>query len=174
MNMQAMLKQAQAMQKDMLKIKEEIDNTEFVGESSLVSVVLKGTKELVSVKINADSLDSDDVEALQDMIVVAVNQANKKIDDMMEKKMIMTTSMSSMELIGLVTGISSYKVGDQTGFPFDQVPANLADAGDCVVPVNLTANVSQLHNFLYGDPAYVPSETVQGISAEITARTGIA
>ncbi len=87
MNMQAMLKQAQAMQKDMLKIKEEIDNTEFVGESSLVSVVLKGTKELVSVKINADSLDSDDVEALQDMIVVAVNQANKKIDDMMEKKM---------------------------------------------------------------------------------------
>lgn len=87
MNMQAMLKQAQAMQKDMLKIKEEIDNTEFVGESSLVSVVLKGTKELVSVKINADSLDSDDIEALQDMIVVAVNQANKKIDDMMEKKM---------------------------------------------------------------------------------------
>lgn len=85
-----------------------------------------------------------------------------------------STSMSSMELIGLVTGISSYKVGDQTGFPFDQVPANLADAGDCVVPVNLTANVSQLHNFLYGDPAYVPSETVQGISAEITARTGIA
>ena len=82
--------------------------------------------------------------------------------------------MSSMELIGLVPGINSYKVGDQTGFPFDQVPANLADAGDCVVPVNLTANVSQLHNFLYGDPAYVPSETVQGISAEITARTGIA
>ena len=87
MNMQAMLKQAQAMQKDMLKIKEEIDNTELIGESSLVTVVLKGTKDLVSVKINADSLDSDDIEALQDMIVVAVNQANKKIDDMMEKKM---------------------------------------------------------------------------------------
>ena len=86
MNMQAMLKQAQAMQKDMLKIKEEIDNTEFIGESSLVTVVLKGTKDLVSVKINADSLDSDDIEALQDMIVVAVNQANNKIDDMMEKK----------------------------------------------------------------------------------------
>ena len=87
MNMQAMLKQAQAMQKDMLKIKEEIDNTEFIGESSLVTVVLKGTKDLVSVKINADSLDSDDIEALQDMIVIAVNQASKKIDDMMEKKM---------------------------------------------------------------------------------------
>ena len=44
MNMQAMLKQAHALQKDMLKIKDEIDSTEFVGESSLVKVTLKGTK----------------------------------------------------------------------------------------------------------------------------------
>ena len=87
MNMQAMLKQAQALQKDMLKVKDEIDNTEFTGESSLVSVTLKGTKEVVDVKINAESLDKDDIEALQDMIVVAVNQASKKIDDMMESKM---------------------------------------------------------------------------------------
>lgn len=87
MNMQAMLKQAQALQKDMLKVKDEIDSTDFSGESSLVTVTLKGTKELKEVKINADSLDSDDIEALQDMIVVAVNSAIKKIDDTTEKKM---------------------------------------------------------------------------------------
>ena len=87
MNMQAMLKQAQALQKDMMKAKDEIDNTEFVGESSLVKVTLKGTKELIKVEINADSLDSDDIEALQDMILVAVNDANRKIDEMTEKKM---------------------------------------------------------------------------------------
>ena len=87
MNMQAMLKQAQALQKDMLKAKEEIDNTEFTGESSFVTVKLKGTKEVVSVKIDAESLDSDDIEALEDMIVVAINSANKKIDDLTEKKM---------------------------------------------------------------------------------------
>ena len=87
MNMQAMLKQAQALQKDMLKVKEEIDNTEFVGESSFVKVTLKGSKEVVSVDINMDSLDSDDIDALQDMLVVAFNQASKKIDDTMEKKM---------------------------------------------------------------------------------------
>ncbi len=87
MNMQAMLKQAQALQKDMMKIKDEIDNTEFTGESSLVKVTLKGTKEVVDIKINADSLDSDDIEALQDMIVVAFNDASKKIDSVMEKKM---------------------------------------------------------------------------------------
>ena len=88
MNMQAMLKQAQALQKDMLKIKEEIDNTEFVGESSLVKVTLKGNRTAVKVEINADNgLDSDDVEALQDMIVLAINDANKKIDALTEKKM---------------------------------------------------------------------------------------
>ena len=87
MNMQAMLKQAQALQKDMLKAKDEIDNTEFTGESSFVKVTLKGTKEVVSVEIDAESLDKDDIEALQDMIVVAINIANKKIDDMTEKKM---------------------------------------------------------------------------------------
>ena len=88
MNMQAMLKQAQALQKDMLKIKEEIDNTEFVGESSLVKVTLKGTKEAVKVEINLDEdFDKEDLEALEDMIVLAINDANKKIDAMTEKKM---------------------------------------------------------------------------------------
>ena len=88
MNMQAMLKQAQALQKDMLKIKEEIDKTEFVGESSLVKVTLTGNRKAIKVEINAGTgLDSDDVEALQDMIVLAINDANKKIDAMTEKKM---------------------------------------------------------------------------------------
>lgn len=87
MNMQAMLKQAQNLQKDMLKAKNEIDSKEFVGESSLVKVTLKGTKEVVKVEISADELDKDDIEVLEDMIVVAVNDANKKIDDETEKKM---------------------------------------------------------------------------------------
>ena len=88
MNMQAMLKQAQNMQKDMLKIKYEIDNTEFTGESSLVKVTVLGNKKVVSVKINSDeSLEKDDIEMLEDMIVVAINEANKKIDEVTEKKM---------------------------------------------------------------------------------------
>ena len=87
MNMQAMLRQAQQMQKDMLKAKEEIDNTEFIGESSFVKVTLKGDKTVKQVKIDAESLDKDDIEALEDMIVVAVNDANKKIDAETQKKM---------------------------------------------------------------------------------------
>lgn len=87
MNMQAMLRQAQQMQKDMLKIKSEIDNNEYTGESSFVKVTLMGTKKLVKVEIDSDSLDKDDIEALEDMLVVAINDAQKKIDADTEKKM---------------------------------------------------------------------------------------
>ena len=51
MNMQALMKQAQAMQKDITNIKNEIDSSVFEGRSSLVTVSVKGTKEIVSVKI---------------------------------------------------------------------------------------------------------------------------
>lgn len=88
MNIQAMMKQAQALQKDMMKAKNEIDNAEFVGESSLVKVTIKGTKEVIKVEINKENdLDKDDIEMLEDMILVAVNEANKKVDEMTEKKM---------------------------------------------------------------------------------------
>lgn len=87
MNMQAMLKQAQALQKDMMKSKEEIDSMEFVGESSFVTATVQGTKEVKSIKINAESLDAEDIEALEDMIVIAINEANKKVDEETEKKM---------------------------------------------------------------------------------------
>lgn len=88
MNMQAMMKQAQALQRDMLKVKEEVDKSEFVGESSLVKVTVKGTKEVVKVEIDSsESLDKDEIEMLQDMIVIAVNEANKKVDAALDKKM---------------------------------------------------------------------------------------
>lgn len=83
-----MMKQAQKLQKDMMKVKEEIDSTEFVGESSLVKVTIKGTKEVVKVEIDkSNSLDADDLEMLEDMIMVALNEANKKVDEMTENKM---------------------------------------------------------------------------------------
>ena len=83
-----MMKQAQALQRDMLKAKKEIDEKEFVGESSLVKITLLGTKEVKSVKIDSSSdLEKDDIEMLEDMIMVAFNDATKKIDEETEKKM---------------------------------------------------------------------------------------
>lgn len=84
-----------------------------------------------------------------------------------------STSLSNTELIGLASGITGYSLGESTGFPFEQMPADLESAGDCVVPVNLAQNVSELHAFLFGTEGYTPSQTVQEISNEIINATGI-
>lgn len=94
MNMQALMKQAQNLQKDMMKTKEEIDKKEFTGESALVKVVVLGTKEVKKIEINKDSdLSNDDLEMLEDMILVAINEAMKKVDDETEQKMGKFSSM---------------------------------------------------------------------------------
>lgn len=88
MNMQAMLKQAQNMQRDMLKAKDEIDKTEFTGSSSLVTAKVMGDKTISSIEFNLDEdFSVEDVDMLQDMVVVAINDAMKKIDETTEKKM---------------------------------------------------------------------------------------
>lgn len=88
MNIQALMKQAQTLQKDMQKVEEEIENTTFEGESSLVKVKVNGRKEILSISIeNKENLEKDDLEILEDMIMVALNNAFKKVDDLREKKM---------------------------------------------------------------------------------------
>jgi LCP family protein required for cell wall assembly len=83
-----------------------------------------------------------------------------------------STSLSNTELIALATGISKYNIVDSTGFPFEKQAANIS-AGDVVVPVNLAANVSELHEYLFGETDYTPSDTVQEISNQIINATGI-
>lgn len=92
MNIQALMKQAQSLQKDMMKAKEEIDNMIFEGESSFVKVEVKGTKEVVKVTIQ-DEISNDDKEMLEDMLVVALNQAFSKVDKTTEQKMGKFSSM---------------------------------------------------------------------------------
>ena len=88
MNMQALMKQAQAMQRDITNIKNEIDSSVFEGKSSLVSVQVKGTKEIVKVSIDegAKDLVVDDLSMLEDMIVLALNDAFSKVDKVTEEK----------------------------------------------------------------------------------------
>lgn len=87
MNMQAMLKQAQKMQKDMMNAKNEIDNMIFEETNSFVTVKANGKKEILEVKIDSDSMDKDDIEMLQDIIMVVINSIFKKIDAETEKKL---------------------------------------------------------------------------------------
>ena len=87
MNIQAMMKQAQKLQKEMMNAKEEINNTTFEGKSSFVTVKVKGSKEIESIKIDSETLEKEDIEMLEDMLLVAINDAMKQIDDMTEKKL---------------------------------------------------------------------------------------
>lgn len=95
MNMQVLMKQAQAMQRDITNIKNEIDSSVFEGKSSLVSVQVKGTKEIVKVSIDegAKDLVVDDLSMLEDMVVLALNDAFSKVDKVTEEKMGKYSSM---------------------------------------------------------------------------------
>lgn len=93
MNIQALMKQAQSLQKDMMKTKEEIDSMTFTGTSSFVTVEVKGTKEVLKVTIDNENITSDDKELIEDMLVVALNDAFKQIDKVTEQKMGKFSSM---------------------------------------------------------------------------------
>jgi len=87
MNIQAMMKQAQQLQKKMMDEKKAIDSKVFTGKSSLVSITMTGDKKVTGVDINMDSIESDDKEMLEDMIMLAVNDAITQIDKETEEKM---------------------------------------------------------------------------------------
>lgn len=81
MNMQAMLKQAQQLQKQMTDEKNKIDNTEYVSESNLVKITMMGNYIVKSVEIKEGlGLDPEDKEMLEDMMLVALNDAVKKVN----------------------------------------------------------------------------------------------
>ena len=88
MNIQAMMKQAQKMQNDIMKEKEAIDKMIFTESYSSVTVSVNGKKEIIKIEIDKDmDLDKDDIEMLEDMILVAINNAMKQVDVATEKKL---------------------------------------------------------------------------------------
>ena len=88
-NMQQLMKQAQAMQRKLQEAQEEIAETEVTGSAAggMVEVTMTGDKTPVSVTIKPEAVDPDDVEMLEDMILVAVNDAMKKADADKEMKL---------------------------------------------------------------------------------------
>lgn len=84
--MQNIMMQAQKMQRDIQKKKDEIDKKLFTGKSELVEVVFNGKKEMVSIKIKNQNLDLSDIEVLEDMIVLATKDAITQIDQEFEEK----------------------------------------------------------------------------------------
>ena len=84
-----MMKQAQKMQQDFLKMQEELESTrfEFTAGGGAVKAVITGTRQFESVTIDPEVVDPEDVEMLQDMILAAINGALKAADDKTSQSM---------------------------------------------------------------------------------------
>ena len=87
MNIQAMMKQAQKLQKDMMIAKKEIDETVFENTKSFISVKAKGNKKIESIKIDIEKIEKDELEMIEDLILVTINELMDKIDAETERKM---------------------------------------------------------------------------------------
>lgn len=87
MNMQAMMQQAQKMQREISKAKEEVESKVFTSTKSFVEVSINGKKEVQTIKINRESLEKEDIEMLEDLILVSLNDALKQVDKELESKL---------------------------------------------------------------------------------------
>lgn len=84
-----------------------------------------------------------------------------------------STSIWVDDLVSNAKNISKFHLGETTGFPQARGNVRMGKKGDVVVPQTLESNVIKLHEFLFGDADYVPSQTVKNISAKIAADTGM-
>lgn len=88
-NMGNMMKQVQKMQKQMTDMQAELNEREFEAAAGggAVTVKANGKKEVVSISIDKDVVDADDVEMLEDLVLAAVNEALRGAEDMVSKEM---------------------------------------------------------------------------------------
>lgn len=82
-NMQGMMKKMQKMQKEMLQAQEELNAKEFEGTAGggMVKVVVNGERKVLDVELDPSVVDPEDVDMLQDLIIVATNEALKKVEE---------------------------------------------------------------------------------------------
>lgn len=86
-NMNNMMKQLKKAQENMQKKQEEIEATTIEVDKGMVKVEITGKKEIQSITIDPEIVDKDDVEMLEDLILVAVNEAIAKAEDLMNSEM---------------------------------------------------------------------------------------
>lgn len=100
-DMNAMIRQAQKMQEQMAEKQAELDAREYEVQAGggVVTVKIKGTKEISDIQLQPEIVDPDDLETLQDILVAAVNEAIKKVESTNEQELSQITG--SMNLPGM-------------------------------------------------------------------------
>lgn len=116
-------------------------------------------------------------ERQREVIMEVVNTAKKadieEINSIINAVFPMiATNYTNSQLLELAPQMLGYNIVDTAGFPFDKATGTISGKGSCVIPINLAANVKQLHEYLFNNYDYVPSSEVQEISDKISADTG--
>ncbi|MDD5832908.1 MAG: LCP family protein [Clostridiales bacterium] len=83
------------------------------------------------------------------------------------------TNIEFNDVIELAQNIAQYNIADTGGFPWSRGDANIGKKGDCVIPTTLESNVIKLHEFLFGDANYQPSDAVISISEKIKSDSNL-
>ncbi len=96
---------------------------------------------------------------------------NKLMDEVFPD---ISTNLSQSRMLSMVWTLLDYDMGDSRGFPFDKIAPqkSIGSKGQVVIPCDLVSNVTQLHEFLFENDAYVPSATVQDYNYRIINETG--
>ncbi len=83
-----------------------------------------------------------------------------------------STSIGPDDILSMAKNAKKYYIGQTSGFPFSHTEMKIGKKS-CVIPTTLESNVIQLHQFLYDDAQYIPSETVHSISNKIAEKSGL-
>ena len=123
------------------------------------------------------SLDMGRTERQRRVIQMIVYKAKKAglstIFDIMDQVFPMVkTSVSKTEILKMIPAMIGYSIDETTGFPNDYKFAKVKGSGSVIVPTTLESNVLKIHQFLYGDTSYTPTQDVLNRSAQITNIAG--
>lgn len=104
-----------------------------------------------------------------------INADSKMISNLIDVSFsCISTSLTKDEVTSLAKDIADYKITGNIGFPFSYTPMSLDGKGSVIVAADLNANVTALHEYLYGTSGYTPSTSASSISTEVSSETGVA
>ena len=159
--------------------------TETVKVTKIGSVQLKNTGEQHLDGVQAVAygrlryMDNDfaRTERQRNILKAAFAKAKKANFSVLNNIMVVcfpqvATNIEFNEAIDMAQHITQYNIADTGGFPWSRGDANVGSRGDCVIPTTLESNVIKLHEFLFGDTNYKPSDAVLSISEKIKTDSG--
>ncbi len=159
--------------------------TETVQETGVPSVHLQsagmnhldGVQAVAYARLRLMDSDYQRVERQKKVIAQAFEKAKHSDYAVLNQVLVVClqevmTNLDFADLTSVALSITKYHIGETGGFPFNREGKVMGKIGDCIIPKTLESNVSQLHQFLFGDEAYEPTDAVKKISQKISENTG--